>query len=99
MQRAMMRAAALIDAGEGQPFERVGDLLQMALGEMEILGRGLQILHVPAAAEWCAGRCRLREDANAMPVGSASPFRNEKTVARSLLGGLANLRYLAATLR
>jgi hypothetical protein len=43
MQRTMMRAAALIDAGEGQPFERVGDLLQMALGEMEILGRGLQI--------------------------------------------------------
>ena len=44
MQRTMMRAGALLDAGQLQFFNRVGDLLQVMLGEMQIPGRDLQIL-------------------------------------------------------
>ncbi len=44
MQRTMMGAAALVDTGELQLFERVGDLLQVLLRQVQIPGCYLQIL-------------------------------------------------------
>ena len=40
----MIEAAALVDAGELQFFNRVDDLVQVLLGKMQIPSRGLQIL-------------------------------------------------------
>ena len=40
----MVEAAALVDVGELQFFDGVGDLVQVLLGKMQIPGRGLQIL-------------------------------------------------------
>ena len=40
----MIRATALVDAGELQFLDRVGDLLQMLRGQVQIPGRHLQIL-------------------------------------------------------
>ena len=40
----MIEPAALLDAGEFQLFDGVGDLVQVLLREVQILGRGLQIL-------------------------------------------------------
>jgi hypothetical protein len=39
----MIEAATLIDAGQLQLFDGVGDLVQVLLGQMQIPGRGLQI--------------------------------------------------------
>jgi len=41
--RTMKRATALFDAEQGKVFNRVRDLLQMALREVQILSGGLQI--------------------------------------------------------
>jgi hypothetical protein len=41
--RAMKRAAALVDAGKSHILERVHNLVQMLLRQVQILSRGLQI--------------------------------------------------------
>jgi L-lactate utilization protein LutB len=41
--RTMKRAAALVDARKSHILERVHDLLQMLLGQVQIPGRGLQV--------------------------------------------------------
>jgi hypothetical protein len=40
----MIRPAALVDARELQFFDRVGDLVKVMLGQMQIPGRHFQIL-------------------------------------------------------
>lgn len=44
MQRTVIGAAALIDAGQLQLFDGVGDLVQVLFGQMQIPGGGFQIL-------------------------------------------------------
>jgi hypothetical protein len=39
----MIEAATLIDAGQLQLFDGVGDLVQVLLGQLQISGHGLQI--------------------------------------------------------
>jgi hypothetical protein len=43
MQRTMIEAAALVNAGQLQIVDGVGDLVQVLLGKVQIPGRGLQI--------------------------------------------------------
>jgi hypothetical protein len=44
MQRAVIEAATLVDAGQLQFLNRVGDLLKALLGQMQITGGHFQIL-------------------------------------------------------
>jgi len=39
----MITASTFVDAGQLQFFDRVGNLVQVLLGKMQIPGRGLQI--------------------------------------------------------
>ena len=39
----MIEAASLVGAGEVEFFKRVGDLVQVGLGKVQVAGRGLQI--------------------------------------------------------
>jgi len=68
----MIGAAALVDAGQLQLFDRVGDLVQVLLRQMQIPGRHLQILMAEQkldGAQVGSGFQQMRRPAVANQVG------------------------------
>ena len=59
----MVGAAALVDVGELQFFDRVGDLVQVMLGQMQIPGCYFQILMTEQKLDGAQVGFRLPADA------------------------------------
>ena len=79
----MIEAATLVDAGELQFVDRVGNLVQVLLGQMKVAGSGLQIFmpeqkldgaQIGAGFEQMSGPAMTKIKWGGNPLADARPF-------------------------